>query len=61
MKFLKISYDKGKYKNKEGKRFNLLVCTWVKGERAKDFDDFNSLEEAMLSYGLTEVEDDKPR
>lgn len=59
MKILITENDKGKYINKQGKRFNLIACTWVKGERAKDFETFNTLEEALEKYGLTEVKDEK--
>ena len=58
MKILITENENGKYQNKEGKRFNILACTWVKGERAKDFEDFDTLEEAIEKYELTEVEDE---
>lgn len=55
MKILITETENGKYQNKKGKRFNILACTWVKGSRAKDFEDFDTLEEAIEHYGLTEV------
>lgn len=55
MKILITETENGKYINKKGKRFDILTCTWVKGERAKDFKDFDTLEEAIEHYGLTEV------
>lgn len=55
MKFLLIEDENGNYE-KDGKRYNLLVCAWVKGPRANEFVEFESLEEALETWGLTEVE-----
>lgn len=58
MKILITENEKGKYQNKQGKRFNLLACTWVKGLRANEFETFKNLDEALKKYGLTEVKDE---
>ena len=58
MKFLLCEDENGNYE-KDGKRYNLLVCAWVKGPRANDFQEYNSLEEAEKAYGLTKVEEEK--
>ena len=55
MKYLLCEDENGIYE-KDGKRYNLLVCSWVKGPRAQDFKEFGSLEEAEEAYGLTKVE-----
>lgn len=55
MLYLLISDENGQYE-KDGVRYSLLVCSWVKGQRANDFTEFNSLEEAETAYGLTKVE-----
>ena len=55
MKYLLIEDENGIYE-KDGKRYNLLACAWVKGQRANEFQEFNSLEEAEEAYGLTKVE-----
>lgn len=56
MKTLLIIDENGQYQNKQGKRCNLLCCSWVKGERASEFKDFDTLEQAVEYYELTEVE-----
>ena len=55
MLYLLVQDENGKYK-KDGIRYSILVCSWVKGQRANDFTEFNSLEEAEEAYGLTKVE-----
>ena len=51
-----IEDESGHYLNSLGKHYNIIACSWVKGPRADEFKEFNSLEEAMEAYGLTEVE-----
>ena len=55
MKVLLIEDENGQYENEQGKRFNLLTCSWVKGQRANEFVDFDTLEDALENFGLTEV------
>lgn len=56
MKILIIKDENGIYQNQKGERYNLIACKWVKGERANEFKEFNSLKEAIEHYGLTEVD-----
>lgn len=53
--YLLCEDENGRYQ-KDDKRYNLLVCSWVEGQRANDFKEFSSLEEALAFWGLTEVE-----
>lgn len=56
MKTLLIIDENGQYKNNKNERCELLCCEWVKGERASEFKEFDTLEQAKEYYGLTEVE-----
>lgn len=56
MKVLVTQEDYGRYENERGERFNVIACTWVKGQRSKDFLDFDTLEDALEFYNLKEVE-----
>ena len=55
MKTLLIIDENGQYQDKQGKRYNLLYCKWAKGQRADEFKEFTSLQDAIKYYGLTEV------
>lgn len=57
MKYLLIENEKGQYIGKDGKRYDILECEYAVGPRADGFVDFESLEEALKTWGLTEVED----
>lgn len=54
MLYLLISDENGQYE-KDGVRYNILVCSWAKGPRANEFQEFGSLEEAETAYGLTKI------
>ena len=56
MKTLLIIDKNGQYENEQGERFNLILCSWVKGERANEFEEFSTLQEVYETYGLKEVE-----
>ncbi len=61
MKYLKmliVENEEGKYQGQDGKRYNLIYGTYAVGPRAKDFLEFDTLEKALESYGLTKVEED---
>jgi|GEM_PF-5318705 hypothetical protein len=55
MVYLLTQNEDGKY-IKDGTRYDLLEASWAKGPRAKDFVEFESSEEALKTWGLTEVE-----
>lgn len=47
-----VEDEQGQYQNEQGKRFNLIACSWVKGQRANEFEEFVSLQDALEYYGL---------
>ena len=58
MKYLLIPNEEGPYINKEqDKRYDVLECHEAIGPRAKDFVEFENLEQAKKHYGLTELQD----
>lgn len=56
VKVLLVEDINGQYQNKDGKRYNLIYGTYAVGPRAKDFVEFDTLEDALETYGLKEVE-----
>lgn len=58
MVYLLTQNDDGKY-IKDGTRYDVLEAGWVRGPRAKDFVEFESLEEAAAFYGLTPVKEEE--
>lgn len=56
MKYLLIPNEEGQYVNKEqDKRYDVLECHEAIGPRAKDFVEFENLEEALAFWNLTEI------
>ena len=47
-----VEDEQGQYQNEQGKKFNLIACSWVKGQRANEFKEFTSLQDALEYYGL---------
>ena len=56
LKVLRIENERGQYIGQDGKRYDLVYGTYAVGPRAKDFVEFETLEEALEFYGLSEVE-----
>ena len=57
MKYLLVKNEDGQYINKEqNKRYDVLECHNVIGPRAKDFVEFENLQEALKSWHLEPVE-----
>lgn len=56
IKVLRIQDDNGQYKDKDGVRYTLIYGAYAVGPRAKDFVEFDTLEDALETYGLQEVE-----
>lgn len=56
---LKVEDENGQYKDKNGTRYTLVWGTYVKGPRAKDFVEFDTLEQAVEFYELSEVENER--
>lgn len=54
MEVLLIKDENGQYENEQGEKFNIICCSWVKGERAKEFTEFITLQEALEYYRLTD-------
>ena len=55
MKYLLIENEEGQYiNNDQNKRYDLLECHKATGPRADEFVEFNSLEEALDFWHLTE-------
>ena len=57
MVYLLTQNEEGKY-IKDDTCYDLLEASWAKGPRAKDFVEFESLEEAAAFYGLTKIEEE---
>lgn len=55
IKVLKVEDENGQYISQDGKRYELIYGTYVVGPRAKDFVEFDTLEQAVEFYGLSEV------
>lgn len=55
-KYLLVENEEGQYKGKDGNRYNVIEAGWVVGPRADEFVEFANLEEAIKTWGLTEVE-----
>ena len=57
MKYLLIETEEGQYINKDtDKRCDVLECHEAGGPRAKDFVEFENLQEALESWRLEPVE-----
>lgn len=54
--FKKQENPEGQYIDGNGNRFDILFCHEALGAGAEDFVEFESLEEALETWGLTEVE-----
>ena len=61
IKVLKVENEKGQYIGQDGKRYSLIYGTYVVGPRAKDFVEFETLEQALEFYNLEEVKDEDKR
>ena len=61
LKILLVEDKFGQYQNKDGKRYSLIYGTYVVGPRAKDFVEFETLEQALEFYNLEEVKDEDKR
>lgn len=60
MKYLLIENEEGPYINKkQNKRYDVLECHEAIGQRAKDFVEFENLEEALAFWNLELVEPDE--
>lgn len=56
MKYLLIENEEGPYINKEqNKRYDVLECHEAVGPRSGEFVEFESLEEALKIWNLTEI------
>lgn len=55
IKVLLIEDENGQYQNEQGKKFDIIACSWVKGQRANEFVDFDSVEQALEYYNLTDT------
>lgn len=61
LKVLKVEDEQGQYIDAEGNRCNLIYGTYAIGPRASEFDEFETIEEALEHYGLTEYIEPKPK
>ena len=60
MKYLLIENEEGQYiNNDQNKRYDLLECHKATGPRAKDFVEFENLQEAQTTYGLVKISEDE--
>ena len=55
MKVLKVEDEQGQYKDVQGNRFTLIYGEYAIGPRASEFDEFNTLEEALEYYKLVDI------
>lgn len=54
MKFLVVPDDEGQYVNQDGEHFNVIYGGFVRGPRASEFKEFDTLQHALEYYGLTD-------
>ena len=54
MKFLVVPDDEGQYVNNDGEHFNVIYGGFVRGPRASEFKEFDTLQHALEYYGLTD-------
>lgn len=55
MKVLLVKDEKGQYINQKSERYNLICCSWAVGQRANEFKEFISLQDALKYYNLIEL------
>lgn len=61
-----IKHEKGKYKDKEGKRFMICQCHGASGPHGKKnaelgLTEFKDLEECLKAWELTEVKEEETK